>query len=367
MNFLIIDNSIAFTGAFKCALNQAEILSEEGHRFIFIIPSGSKNALMLKEKGFPVYTLPLRELSRSPGSVAVYPFFLLKNLWRLKKIIREENIEIVQVNDFYNLLGAALKATGYKGKLLTYVRFLPRVFPASLRRLWNFAAQKFSFKIIAVSRAVLEQLPPDPGNICIYDPVKLEEKYDFTERTADDAIRFLYLANFTRGKGQEYAVEAFKLASGKNKNLRLKFIGGDLGLRKNKEFRKELEEKVKTSGLQEMISFQGFSADSEKEIKAADAVLNFSEAESFSMTCLEAGFYRKPVIATRCGGPEEIISDDKTGVLVPLKDIHAMSEAMLKLAADKALREKMGKNAREYIEEKFGIADFKKAYLKNIF
>src|SRR5690606_28831313 len=113
--------------------------------------------------------------------------------------IRNEKTDIIQVNDYYNLLGAGLKASGFKGKLITYVRFLPQVFPVALRKIWSLAAQKYSYKIIAVSHAVLRQLPQGSKNICIYDPAKLEEKYDFQKQNGEDTIRFLYLANFTRG------------------------------------------------------------------------------------------------------------------------------------------------------------------------
>ncbi|HRO41802.1 MAG TPA: glycosyltransferase family 4 protein [Flavipsychrobacter sp.] len=360
MKILIIDNSVAYTGAFKCALNEADILSDQ-HNFIFILPQESKVVSILQEKGYCVYTLPLKEISKSLFAIAKYPFYYLKNLLAVKKIVRQEKVEVVQINDFYNLLGAGIKAAGYKGKLITYVRFLPSTLPTPLRKICTNAAQHFSDKVVAVSDAVLKQLPPHDKNIRIYDPVKLSEKI-YTEELHTNHIQLLYLANFTRGKGQEHAVEAFCKAYKKNKDLRLKFTGGDMGLAKNAAFRSELINRVKKLGLEDVVAFENFATDVESEINSASIVLNFSEAESFSMTCLEASFYGTPVIATKCGGPEEIIAHNETGLLVVKKDVDAMTEAILDLANNPEKRLRFSMRGKQYVREKFSIEVFKKSF-----
>ena len=101
-----------------------------------------------------------------------------------------------------------------------------------------------------------------------------------------------------------------------------------------------------------------FSSFTDKEIKAADIVLNFSEAESFSMTCAEASFYGRPVIATRCGGPEEIILHEKTGLLVKNRDVNEMTVAILLLASDKEKRIQFVIDGKKYVQEKFSISKF---------
>ncbi|MBN9484968.1 MAG: hypothetical protein BGO70_05395 [Bacteroidetes bacterium 43-93] len=353
MNILIIDNSTAFTGAFKCALNEAELLSDK-HHFVFILNKTSTLVPLLKEKGFAVYALPIREINKSVTGLLKYPFALLANIIRLKRIIRKERIDIVQMNDFYNLLGAGSTIFGAKIKLLTYVRFVPSSIPAALRNFWITVAQRYSYKVIAVSDTVLKQLPTRENTIRIYDPVNFSEHINAPTISSGNEIRILYLANYIQGKGQDYALEAFIHAYAQNKNLRLLFAGGDMDLHKNKQYKQKLEERVHREGLAGIVSFQGFTADIEKAIKNAAIVLNFSDSESFSMTCLEASYYGTPVIATRCGGPEEIIEHDKTGLLVPKQDIEAMTEAILKLANNTELRKHLGSAASSYVREKFG-------------
>lgn len=356
MTILIIDGSVAFTGAFKCALNEAELLSSE-HKFIFILPARTTLSELLLEKGFTVYNLPMKEISRSLKSVILYSFYLVKNLLALKQIARKESADVIQVNDFYNLLGAAMKLTGYKGKLITYIRFLPSALPAPLRKLWTKIAQHYSDSVIAVSDAVLNQLPARPNTIRIYDPIALEERLVKPGKSSE-VIQCTYIANYTRGKGQEYALAAFTEVYKSDPGIRLKFVGGDMGLEKNALFKKELEQSALQNGLGNVVSFHPFNPDAEKEIKDADIILNFSDAESFSMTCLEAAFYGTPLIATRCGGPEEIIQDQVTGLLVPKRDVRAMAEAILRLSGDASIRRQYAANGEKYVREKFTREQF---------
>lgn len=358
MTILIIDNSTAFTGAFKCALNEAELLSGE-HRFIFVLNNNSSLVQLLRDRGITVYTLPMVEIKRSIGVLLLYPFALLRNTFSLLKIIRKENVNIVQVNDFYNLLGAMSRIFGFKGKLLTYVRFLPSVMPSPLRKLWVGLGLRYSHKVIAVSDAVLNQLPAYPKAVRVYDPVQLSEKLPEKKHAQKEKVHILYLANYIRGKGQDAALEAFAQAYRQNNNIMLTFMGGDMGLEKNREFKNELEQRTKELGLEGVVRFSPFNSNVEQSIKEADIVLNFSEAESFSMTCLEAAFYGTALIATRCGGPEEIVEHERTGITVPVKNINAMRDAILTLASDTELRIQYAVAGKEYVRSKFNIETYK--------
>jgi len=311
---------------------------------------------MLEEKGFTTYTLPMLEIRKSVPVLLKYFPRLYANANKLKKIVLEEKIDAVQVNDFYNQLGTMLKRKGFKGKLFTYVRFLPSVMPGVLRNRWIGAANKHADKIIAVSDAVMKQLPESPSVTRIYDPVQLSETLSEKELKEKGTVDILYLSNYIRGKGQDHALEAFAIAYKQNNSLRLKFTGGDMGLEKNRQFKTELETRAKQQNLP--VTFAPFNPNVEEEIKAADIVLNCSEAESFSMTCLEAAFYGTVLIATRCGGPEEIVEDNETGILLPVGDITAISNAILTLANNPSERKKLAEAGKAYVRTKFAPANF---------
>jgi len=85
-------------------------------------------------------------------------------------------------------------------------------------------------------------------------------------------------------------------------------------------------------------------------------VLNFSEAESFSLTCLDALYYGVPLIASDCGGPAELFETGKSGILVPNRDVAAMADAIVALAADADLRQRFSKASRIFVRQKFAPA-----------
>lgn len=355
MNILIIDNSLAFTGAFKCALSEAILLSDK-HKFIFIIHPESKVRANLEANNISYHTIKLKEIRKSP-SILLYPFMLLLNTYKVSRIIKKEKIDVVQMNDFYNLIGAFLKIFGYKGKLITYVRFVPSAMPAPFRKLWTFFAQQYSHRVIAVSDTVLKELPINKNTVRLYDPANLTESIT-TNKIDRGTIQLLYLSNYIRGKGQDYALEAFIHAYQHNKQLRLKYTGGDMGLEKNRDFKQTLIDKVKEQELEDIVQFADFNSNVEAEIKAADILLNFSNSESLSMTCLEAAYYGTAVIATKCGGPEEVIADKQTGLLVPVADIDAMANAILTLANNSSMRKEYAEAGRAYVRNKFSKAHF---------
>jgi L-malate glycosyltransferase len=273
---------------------------------------------------------------------------------RLKRIVREHSIDIIHVNDLYNMLPVALRLFATPVPYVCHVRFLPDRFPKPLIHFWLKLHFRFAEKIIAVSEKVKAQLPLHPKIVVIHNELPIEERYAHA-LPAPDHFTFLYVSNFIRGKGQIFALKAFSKIHENLDGWRLRFVGGDMGLEKNREYKNELVKTADTLGIGKKVEWVGFTEDVELEYKHGDIVLNFSESESFSITCLEAMYYGRPVIATDCGGPAEIIDHLKTGILVPNRDVLAMTEAMLKLATNADLRQVFGALARSTVKEKFSI------------
>lgn len=348
---LIIDNSRYLTGALKTILHFCHH-TEESFEFIFVLPLNSEAAPYITRQGFQVLFLPFVELSKSWRNFLLYLPFLIFNAYRIKKIAHKNQVSIVHVNDFYNLSGIVAKAIGGKFKLLTHVRFMPNRFPSILVKIWMFLNVRLAVAVIAVSEAVKAQLPKSPKVLVVYDslrqfcPVEREIK-------KDETLNLLYLAHYIPGKGQDLALEAFYKAFGINRNLRLKFVGADTRLKKNKAYKQKLLTEVKRLKLTEAVSFAGPTEEVNKEMALADIALNFSESESFSITCLEALKLGTPLIASDCGGPAELFEHDISGLLVPNKNIEAMCSAILHLAADEKKRLKFSRNSVKYVSQKF--------------
>jgi glycosyltransferase involved in cell wall biosynthesis len=79
-----------------------------------------------------------------------------------------------------------------------------------------------------------------------------------------------------------------------------------------------------------------------------------SRSEGFGVVCAEAMAHGKAVVAGATGGLLGLVRDGETGLLVEPGDPQALRAAIDRLLADQALRDRLGRNAREWITELCG-------------
>ena len=73
-------------------------------------------------------------------------------------------------------------------------------------------------------------------------------------------------------------------------------------------------------GLQDAVHFIGFRQDISALLNGLDVFVLSSVSEGFSLATVQAMACGIPVVATRSGGPEEIVSDGFNGILVDVQD-----------------------------------------------
>lgn len=347
---LIIENSTHITGALKAIVHTAVDLHAH-FDFVFVLPKASKGVSLVRTMGFKtIYELPMRELSRNFFYLITYFPFLFANGVRLKRIINEEKIDLIHNNDLYNMLPVIATGWGSKVPYICHIRFLPDKFPKLLFSTWLSIQLRYSQKVICVSKHLASKLPAHSKINVIYDALPRQESYAEKLMTEN---RILYLGNIIKGKGQDYAVEAFAKIATRYPNWKIRFVGGDMGLKKNVLFKQQLMAICEERNLGRQVEWKGFADDVEAEYKTAAIALNFSESESFSLTCLEALFFGCTVVATCSGGPAEIIDDHETGYLVPLSDINRMAEAMGDLMANEEKRRAFAAAGRNKVRARF--------------
>jgi len=107
-------------------------------------------------------------------------------------------------------------------------------------------------------------------------------------------------------------------------------------------------------GLQDKIVFTGYRQDIPALMKFMDIVVHASNSpEPFGMVVIEGMAMGKPVVATRAGGPLDIVEDGKTGFLVPVGDAEALAGAVIRLLGEPGLRDDMGTAGRGRVEKHF--------------
>jgi glycosyltransferase involved in cell wall biosynthesis len=78
-----------------------------------------------------------------------------------------------------------------------------------------------------------------------------------------------------------------------------------------------------------------------------------SDEEGFGMVLLEAMACGVPVVSTRSGGPDGIITDGEDGYLVPLDDASGLSSRLTQMLQDSTFNIEMGRKARQTIEGRY--------------
>jgi glycosyltransferase involved in cell wall biosynthesis len=121
------------------------------------------------------------------------------------------------------------------------------------------------------------------------------------------------------------------------------------------EYEAALQKQVERLGLTGRVHFLGARADVRALLSRCAILVSASLRESFGRTLIEAMALGVPVVATKSGGPEEIIEDGKSGFLVAVADADALAERMSRLLSDRGLAAAMGKAGQERVERCFDL------------
>lgn len=188
--------------------------------------------------------------------------------------------------------------------------------------------------IIAVSPALKEQIQrfyshktiDVVGNIIETDffvPLAEHEDRESIQTTQKQPLRFLCVATLNKGKGIHVLLEAAHMLMQRGRTAFELLIGGD------GPERSRLEAMARAYGLSERCHFLGMLTKHEVKyhMQRCDVFVLPSLHETFGVVLTEAMACGKPVIATRCGGPEFVVAPD-TGILIDAADPAALAGAM---------------------------------------
>ena len=93
--------------------------------------------------------------------------------------------------------------------------------------------------------------------------------------------------------------------------------------------------------------FLGIRDDVEDLYAAMDVYVLASHREGFPRSAMEAAAMGLPIVATDIRGCRQVVDHGETGLLVPVSDPAALTEAIVALAGDPSLRARMGLAARD--------------------
>jgi glycosyltransferase involved in cell wall biosynthesis len=172
------------------------------------------------------------------------------------------------------------------------------------------------------------------------DLTVLKKKYDLPDGYFVCGV----IAPFKPQKGLFQLLDIAARVIGQNPAV-LFFIAGDC------EQRQELEKELQRRGIFKNFRLPGFLYDVEKAIDCFDIGVSTALWEGLPQSLVQFRLKKKAVVASDIPGNREVIRDGVNGYLLPLNDHESFAAAILKLAADRVLRQQLGSYDNEDFSE----------------
>ena len=156
------------------------------------------------------------------------------------------------------------------------------------------------------------------------------------------------VGNIREPKAYDILLNAAHFVSQTTRNCHFVIVGEG-----RQEALRSLEDLRRSLHLDGRVHFAGFRQTSANLYRNFDVFVSSSSSEGLSLAFLEAMACGLPVVATRSGGPQEVIDPGISGLLVPVADPAALAEALSQALRDPELRGRLGDAARAQVVDAF--------------
>lgn len=301
--------------------------------------------------GIEVYNMDY-PIGRAPANV--HHFFYMLGLKTLYKKIFEEFGEPDIVHAHFTIVGAAavdfFKSKDVPVVITEHSSRVGRNILTNIEKKLAINAYRNADKVIAVSKLMAERIQELSGVTAITIPnmvdlggnISLSSKEVLHE---DNKFRFVSAGRIGFQKGFDLLLDAME-------KLVHSFPYAELTIYGEGEYSSRLKQRIDVLGLKDVVKLYGKYKKSElPELwKDAEAFVLASRGETFGVVYIEAMILGLPVIATRCGGPEDFVTDE-VGILVDVDNIDQLVNAMAKMIQER--NKYRSDQIYEYVKDNF--------------
>jgi glycosyltransferase involved in cell wall biosynthesis len=287
-----------------------------------------------------------------------------RSIWpRLRRLVRERQIDIVHAHDYKTNLLAWLLArtegvlplstvhgwTGHSGR----ERFL--YYPADKWLLGRFP------RLIAVSSEIKSELircgaAPDRVTVVLngidhnkFRRDRLRQRLARRQfQIAENEFVIGAIGRLEPQKRFDLLLEAVALLRNSRPKIRLLIVGEGSA-------RSDLEKRLRELGLMSVCHLLGHRSDVVDVHHALDLFVQSSEYEGTPNAVLEAMALGTPVVATDVGGTAELVEQGIHGLVVRPGDAHALAAAIDRAIADPGVAKARARAARERVERELSF------------
>jgi glycosyltransferase involved in cell wall biosynthesis len=123
-----------------------------------------------------------------------------------------------------------------------------------------------------------------------------------------------------------------------------------------------LEQRAAELGVTESVRFLGTRSDVARILSTSDLFALTSHNEANPVSILEAMSVGKPIVATNVGSIREVVTDGRTGYLVPPGDAAEFADRVLGLLNEPLRAKAMGTAARKTVVEGWSVEAMVRRY-----
>lgn len=347
MRILHTESSTGWGGQEIRILSEAEGMLRRGHHVTLVTPESAEIHPAARKRGIPVVALPIGK--KRPGALMALTRWLEKH----------RNFDVVNTHSSTDSWLTAL-ACAWLRDAPPMVRTRHVSTAVGRNRATRWLYQSATRHIVTTGEALRRQLAEQNG----FDAARIS-----SVRTGIDLDAFRprdrracrqalgieerpilgILATLRDWKGHDYLIDAWSLLHPQFPDWRLLFIGDG-------PQRGHLEKRVAQAGLSDSIRLVGNQDDAPLWLNALDLfTLPSYGDEGVPQGIMQAMACGLAVVSTPVGAIEEAVQRERTGLVVPARDAHALADALARLMDDAALRSIMGQAGRAYAQANFGL------------
>ncbi len=306
-----------------------------------VVPS--RESKRVQKKNFFIYG--------SGGKNKICQFFRIYLL--VKKLIKKYKVDIISVQDIYYLGLIALRL-GKKHNIGVEVQVHGIEKMSALRQEVAEIVLKKANSVRVVGKLLKKRIHE-------YFEVKEEKittvpiflnwqelrykEFDYSlKETWKNNFVFLVVSRLVKIKNISGVIRAFSQVVQDFPQARLIIVGdGPLSVK--------LQSLAQDLGAADKIEFCGWKKQVVSYYRSADCFINFSQAEGYGLSVIEALSYNLPVITTEVGIVSQIVKDGENGLLVKKDDIESLANMMKLVMVNKQLLQGLKSNSRKYLEK----------------
>jgi glycosyltransferase involved in cell wall biosynthesis len=340
-------------------------LSDLGHEVTLISgpETGPEGSLWDQARGAGCELITVDSLRR-----AVQPAHDYRALKELRRIFAKTQTDVVHTHSSKaGIIGRAAAAHVGVPLIVHTIHGMSfnRTQPAAVRTLYRFlerraASHTTAFITVAdamIDQAVANGIAPRDRFVTVHSGLETDRFRPEPELRAEhrrewgvgeDEVVVGTIARLFKNKGYDEIIEAMPRAVARHSKLRFVWIGDGA-------HRGKYERRLSELGLRDRVHLVGLLPPAEvaSRINGFDIVLHASRWEGLPRAVVQGLLTEVPAVSFDNDGAPEVVIPDETGILVPLGDTNKLADAVVALAADPALRRRLGVRGRSLCVEQF--------------